>query len=289
MLAEFDYLAPESVGAAVAALSATADGRPLAGGHGLLTSMKRRRQSPSLLVDLRRIGDLHGVSETAGDLCIGALTTLTQLLDRPGLALRHPALVEAVRATGDPQLRNRGTVGGSLATRHACADVSAPLLLADAAVTVVGPDGERTLPLVDLYRTGGPPLGLSELVTAIHLPALPVGLGSAYEKVTDRTTLEPVCGVAAGARLAADGTLDSVRLALTGATFRPVRLTDAERALTGTRLPVDAGPLPIGELAGFVDDAIASATYRAHLTRVLVRRALNRAATRRVPDPGTPG
>ena len=121
------------------------------------------------------------------------------------------------------------------------------------------------------------------------VPALPVGLGTAYEKVTDRTTLEPVCGVAAGARLAADGTLDSVRLALTGATFRPVRLTDAERALTGTRLPVDAEPLPIGELAGFVDDAIASATYRAHLTRVLVKRALSRAVTRRVPDPGTPG
>src|SRR2546421_1359460 len=183
MLAEFDYLVPESVGDAVAALSATADGRPLAGGHGLLTSMKRRRQSPSLVVDLRRIGDLRGVSESTGDLCIGALTTLTQLLDRPGLARRHPALIEAVRVTRDPQLRNRGTVGGSLATRHACADLSAPLLLADAAVTVVGPDGERTLPLADFYRTDRPPLGLSELVTVVHLPALPAGLGTAYERV----------------------------------------------------------------------------------------------------------
>jgi len=257
MLAEFEYTAVDSVAAAVAALSATANGRPLAGGHGLLTAMKRRRETPSRLVDLCGIRELHGITEVPGALRIGALTTLTDLLEHPAVRQGHPALVEAVQGTGDPQLRNRGTVGGSLATRHACADLSAPLLLADASVTVAGPDGERRLSLVDFYATEGPLLGLTEIITAVYLPALPAGLGTAYEKMADRATLEPVCGVAAGISRQPD----SVRLAVTGATFRPVRVTDVEQ------IPATS----------FVDDAVASAEYRRHLTRVLARRAIERA------------
>jgi aerobic carbon-monoxide dehydrogenase medium subunit len=264
MLAEFEYTATDSVATAVAALSATADGRPLAGGHGLLTAMKRGKESPSRLVDLRGIRELHGITEVPGALRIGALTTLTELLEHPAVRSGHPALVEAVRGTGDPQLRNRGTVGGSLATRHACADLSAPLLLADAAVIVVGPDGERRLSLVDFYGADGPLLDLSEIITAVYLPALPAGLGTAYEKMADRATLEPVCGVAAGVSRRADGTIDGVRLAVTGATFRPMRLVGVEH------VPAER----------FVDDAVASAEYRIHLTRVLARRAIARAAER---------
>ena len=276
MLGQFSYSAPQSVSAAVAALAATPGSKALAGGQGLLTMMKLGRANPPLLVDLGRIAALRGVADADGRQRIGALTTLAELLDAPTVRDRYPALVEAARTTGDAQLRNRATVGGALASRSAAADIAAVLLLYGASLTIAGPGSERTLPLTDFYAGPDPALAADEIITAVELPvAAPNGAG-AYEKVYDRATLQPVCGVAADVSLAKDGTVRVARLAVTGATRRPTRLTAAERALAGATVPVDTSTLPVGDADAFVDDVVASAVYRAHLTRVLIGRAVAR-------------
>lgn len=278
MLAEFDYAAPDTVSGAVAALAATVGSRPLAGGQGLLATMRLGRENPSLLVDLRRIGGLREIIELAGGLRIGALVTLAELAGHSALAGGHAALVQAAGSTGDVQVRNRATVGGSLATRYAASDLGAVLVMAGASVTVAGPAGERVLSVEQFYGTPGPVLARHELITWVELPAPAAGLSTWYEKLADRATGQPVCGVAAAVSVRADGVLDTVRLAVSGATYRPTRLAEAEQALAGTAAPVAASGLPVGPDHGFVDDARASAGYRAHLTRVLASRAVNRAA-----------
>jgi aerobic carbon-monoxide dehydrogenase medium subunit len=272
MLAEFEYVAPGTVPEAVATLATTIGSRPMSGGHGVLTAMKVRRQSPPLLVDLGGITTMRGVAE----LRIGALTTLAELAGHPGLADRYAAVSEAARATGDAQLRNRGTVGGSLASRWVAGDLSAALLTAGAALTITGVGGERVVAVADFYRPDGPALAAGDIITAVELPPLPVGIRSAYEKAADRATLEPVCGVAVGVSQSPDGALDTVRIAVTGATRHPARLVDAERALAGTRPPADISTLPVGPDDWYVDDTVTSAEYRTHLTRVLIGRALHR-------------
>lgn len=261
MLAEFEYAAPVTVPEAVAALAATIGSRPMSGGHGVLASMRVRRESPPLLVDLGRIAAMRGVADTGdGGLRIGALTTLAELT---GLDDRYAAVGEAARATGDAQMRNRGTVGGSLASRRVAGHLSAALLAAGATLTVTGAGGERVVAMADFYRPDGPALGAGDIITAVELPPVPAGARTAYETAADRATLEPVCGVAVGVLPGV------VRIAVTGATRHPIRLADA-------RPPVDVAALPIGPDDWYVDDAVASAEYRRHLTRVLIGRALTR-------------
>jgi aerobic carbon-monoxide dehydrogenase medium subunit len=265
MLAEFEYAAPGTVSEAVAALAATIGSRPMSGGHGVLASMRVRGESPPLLVDLGRIAAMRGVAGTGeGGLRIGALTTLAELADHPDLSDRYAAVAEAARVTGDAQMRNRGTVGGCLASRRVAGHLSAPLLAVGAAVVLNGVGGERVLAMADLYRPDGPALAAGDVITAVELPSVPVGARTAYETAADRATLEPICGVA----VAVLG--DAVRIAVTGATRHPTRLVDAERALPATEL----SSLPIGPDDWYVDDAVASAEYRRHLTRVLIARAL---------------
>lgn len=276
MLTAFDYTAPESVSEATAALAAAAGSRPLAGGQLLLNAMKVGRVAPPLLVDLRRIGGLRGIDGENGALRIGALTTLDELLAYPARGARQAALTEAIGAAGDPQLRNRATVGGFLATRAVASDLAAPLLLAEATLTVAGTGGERTMTAEEFYRTDRPALADDEIITLVRLPALPAGMGSTYEKVADRASTEPICGVAVAASRGRRGILETVRIAVTGATNRPVRLADAEQALIGSRTPVDTSELPVGPVSGYADDGRASAGYRSHLTRVLIGRAIAR-------------
>lgn len=276
MLPTFDYTAPQSVSEATAALAANAGSKPLAGGQLLLHAMKVGRAAPPLLVDLGRIDALRGIEGENGTLRIGALTTLDELTAYPARGGGHAALTEAVQATGDPQLRNRATVGGLLANRRLAPDLAAPLLLAEATVTVAGTDGERAVSAAELFGPDGPALAADEIITAVRLPALPASMGSAYEKVADRASSEPICGVAVAVSRGGGGTVDAVRIAVTGATHRPTRLVKAERALVGSGAPVDTSELPVGPTQAYVEDDRASAVYRAHLTRVLIGRAIAR-------------
>lgn len=275
MLATFDYTVPESVSQATAALAATAGSRPLAGGQRLLGAMRVGREAPPLLVDLRRIAALRAIHVDNGALQIGSLFTLDELLAYPALNGHQGAFVAAVRATGDPQLRNRATIGGTLATRQAASHLAAPLLVAEASITVAGADKERTVSAEEFYG-GERGLAEGELITSVRLPALPENLDSAYEVVADRASTEPICGVAVAVARDKRGHVAAARLAVTGATRRPTRLGQAEQALAGARATAAPSELPVGPAEAYVDDDRASADYRAHLTRVLIGRALAR-------------
>src|SRR6266542_4400856 len=256
ILEQFDYVAPTSLSEAVDALTDNPTASPLAGGDGLITLLKRGQVRPSLLVDLQNIQALRGVDLFGdGKLRIGAMTTLSALLADPAVRLSHlpGALGDAVEVTGDPQARNRATVGGSLAAGHPGSDLAAAVL-------------------VDVGGTGR--LAQGELIVSIDLP--PAEPGSGYERLADRATLDAVCGVAAAVALAPGGTLARCRVAVTGGTLFPCRLGALERSLVGAAIPVVVPPVT----AAFVDDRRASAEYRAELTRVLAGRAVARAVTR---------
>ncbi|MFI5934555.1 FAD binding domain-containing protein [Actinoplanes sp. NPDC051494] len=271
ILTEFAYQVPATVEDAVAAL-APAGARALAGGQGVLTAMKLGRIAPAALVDLGRIPELGGIRPVGdGGLRIGAAATLTELalfLADPAPAYR--ALFAAATAIADTQIRNRATVGGSLADRYSASDLAAVLLVLGGRLQVAGRTGRRTVSLADFYTPDGPLLTEAEIIVAVEVPAPEAGLRTAYERTTDRATLSPVAGVA----VALAG--DRARVAVTGATPWPRRLLEAETAPAAPGSTVD----DVGPDARFRDDDVASAAYRAHLTRVLAGRALARAGAR---------
>ncbi|MDY7089907.1 MAG: FAD binding domain-containing protein [Actinomycetota bacterium] len=267
IMTEFDYLAPATVDEAVTAL-APIGARALSGGQGLLTAMKLGRTSPATLVDLSRIPELGGVQLLpGGGLRIGAVATLTEL----ALALTdtvpgYSALLAAATAIADTQIRNRATVGGSLADRYSASDIAAALLALGGRVQVAGKSGRRTIALNDFYTPTGPLLAESEIIVAVEVPAPEDDLRAVYERTTDRATLSPVVGVAVAL------TGPQIRIAVTGATPWPRRIHEAEESALPGRTVVHVGPE-----SRFRDDDVASAAYRAHLTRVIAGRALARA------------
>jgi len=272
IMTEFDYLAPASIDEAVAALAPTG-ARVLSGGQGLLTAMKLGRTAPVLLVDVGRIPELAGIEfQPDGTLRIGAATTLTELaLAVTDLPAGYAALLAAATAIADTQIRNRATVGGTLADRYSASDIAAALLVLTGRVHVAGRSGRRTISLTDFYTPDGPLITEAEIIVSIEVPAPEHDLRTAYERITDRATLSPVAGVAVAL------TGSQARVAVTGATPWPRRILEAETAPAHPGRAVD----DVGPDARFRDDDVASAAYRAHLTRVLAGRALARAGAQR--------
>ncbi|MDB5066087.1 MAG: carbon-monoxide dehydrogenase [Chloroflexi bacterium] len=287
ILDNFDYVAPESLEEAVAALAKGPTTRPLAGGRGLLTELKRGERRVERLVDLRAIAALRGVDQLPdGRLRVGALTTLAELLVDPFVRAAHVpgALGDAVPEIEDPQARNRSTVGGTLAGGDPGSDLAAVMLALGASVNCVGPDGERVVAIDQLFGPGRPTcLAPDELITSVDLALAEPG--GAYERFADRATLDAICGVAVTVALGADGRLARCRIGVVGATAWPCRLDAVEHVLTGTGIPVTMPPLL--EVDGVLDDRAASGKYRIHLIRVLAERAFVRAVERaRVGEDG---
>ncbi len=275
MPAEFDYVAPESLDDAIRALSEGGeDARVLAGGHSLLPMMKLRFASPSLLVDLRRVPGLAGV-DAGEDMRIGAMTTHTALAEA-GLGL-----ISAAAATiADPQVRNRGTIGGSLAHPLPAADLPAVVLAAEGTLVVRGPGGEREIPAADFFR-GYMETALAddEVLTAIRLPATD-GWSFGYQKFNRRQEDWAMVAACALVRVE-DGMCADARVGLTHMGGTPLRATAVEEALRGQ--PFDAATIrraseQAAEGTSPPADLNASADYRRHLARVLCRRALEQAA-----------
>jgi carbon-monoxide dehydrogenase medium subunit len=273
--AEFDYVAPESLEEAVRALSEGGeDARLLAGGHSLLPMMKLRFATPSLLVDLRRVPGLAGVSAD-GEVSIGAMTT------HSAVAAAGLGLVSAAAATiADPQVRNRGTIGGSLAHPLPAADLPAVVLAAEGTILARGPGGEREIPAGEYFRGHmETALAADEVVTAIRLPATE-GWSFGYQKFNRRQ--EDWAMVAACALVSVeDGVCVDVRVGLTNVASGPVRATAVEEALRGQPLDAETIGRAASEAAEGTSppsDLNASADYRRHLARVLCRRALEQAA-----------
>jgi aerobic carbon-monoxide dehydrogenase medium subunit len=275
---EFDYVAPESLDDALRALGEGGeDAKLLAGGHSLLPLMKLRLAAPSLLVDLRRVPGLRGIQRENGTWRIGAMTRHADLQTRDELGL----LAEAAGLIADQQVRNRGTIGGSLAHGDPASDLPGVLLAAEGSITVRGPGGVREIAAADLFQDYlTTSIGPDEVLTEVRIPAFD-GWAHGYEKFSRRAEDWAMVGVSALVRAAADGTCEDVRIGLTNMASTPLRATAAEEALRGQ--PLDAEHIArAAQLAGEgtdpPGDLNATPEYKRHLARVLSRRALQRAA-----------
>ena len=276
--AEFDYVAPESLDEALSALTGGGeDAKILAGGHSLIPLMKLRLAAPSLLVDLRRVPGLTGIERANGGWSIGAMTTHTAMANEAGLGL----IAQVASTIADPQVRNRGTIGGSLAHGDPASDQLAILLAYEGSVVVRGESGEREVAAADLfedYLTTA--VGDDEVMTEVRFPALD-GYGFGYQKFNRRKEDWAMVAVSALVKKAGDGSCEDVRIGLTHMANVPLRATAAEDALRGGALDAAAiaaaaelaaeGTSPPGDLN-------ASPDYKRHLARVLCRRALEEAA-----------
>ena len=249
---KFDYERPDSLDAALDALAAEG-AIPLAGGHDLLPLLKARERDPETVVDLGGLAELRGVERVVTDegaterLSIGALTTDADLLNADPAGA--DGLLDATRAVGDAQIRNRGTVGGNLAAAHPASDIPAATLAGDARLHLVGPDGDRTVS-ADEFATGDHETVREddELLTRVSLPLSPTA-GSAYRRKTHPSTGYAAVGVAARVEVV-DGVVTHPRVASVGLCDAPTRLAAVETELDGA----DAGA-PV--------DAVAAAAERA--------------------------
>ena len=273
--AEFDYVAPETLDDAIRALAdGGEDAKLLAGGHSLLPLMKLRLAAPALLVDLRRVPDLAGVRAN-GDIRIGAMTT------HSALARADAGLASAAAETiADQQVRNRGTIGGSLAHGDPASDLPAVVLAAEGTIVARGPGGEREIAAADFFRDYfETALAPDEVITGIRLPGSE-GWSFGYEKFNRRQEDWAMVAVCALLRVE-NGACADVRIGLTHMGSTPLRATAAEEALRGQALEpgaIAAAAEQAAEGTSPPADLNASADYKRHLARVLCRRALERAA-----------
>ena len=275
--AQFDYVAPDSLDEALRLLSEGGEeAKLLAGGHSLLPLMKLRLATPSLLVDLRKVPGLDGVERQNGSWRIGALTPHATLERSPELGI----LATAAATIADPQVRNRGTIGGSLAHGDPAADLPAVLLIAEGSVTLRGPGGERSVPASGLFEDYlETAVGPDEVLTDVQLPAMD-GWGFGYQKFNRRSEDWAMVAVSVIVK-ASDGGAEDVRVGLTNMGSTPLRAGAVEEALRGQPLNAETIARAAEEAAEGTDppaDLNASAEYKSHLARVLCRRALQEAA-----------
>ncbi len=262
--APFEYLQASSTAAALALLAQHGDdAKLLAGGHSLLPMMKLRLATPAVLIDIGRLDELAGISLADGELVIGATTRHADLAASELVQAQAPLLAYAAAQVGDPQIRHRGTIGGSLSHADPAADLPMALLALGGTVELQGPAGTRTVGADDFFQgffeTALQP---DEMLTAVRVPARP-GVPWGYQKFVRRSNDWAIVGVA---------TVDG-RIALASMGPTPVRATAAEEALAGGASPAAAAALAAdGTAPG--EDMHADREYRRHLARVLTRRAL---------------
>ncbi|HYL34695.1 MAG TPA: xanthine dehydrogenase family protein subunit M [Bryobacteraceae bacterium] len=279
---DFEYSAPTNLKDALGLL-AREDTKVLAGGMSLIPLMKLRLAAPGQLVDIGRIADLNFIHEEGGTLRIGATTTHYQVESSPLIRSRCPLLAEAASHIGDIQVRNMGTIGGSIAHADPAADYPASLLALEARVSLVSSKGKRDLPIADFFvDTFTTALEPGEIIQAVIVPLEDQSVGTSYQKMLQPASGFAIVGVAARIRKSG-GKIAMARVGVTGLTGKPYRATAVEKALEGT-----AGSPPdiqkaAALVAGGVDansDLHASADYRKHLARVYTMRALAIAASR---------
>ena len=281
----FQYYAPTSVAEAAELLEQHGeDAKLLAGGHSLIPLMKLRLSEPQVVIDLGRISDMAYIRDENGGLAIGAMTTYAQLESSDLVAARAPVLAEAASQVADPQVRNMGTIGGSLSHADPAGDLPAVAIALNARLITSSTGDHRTLSaddfFVDLLTTA---LAPNEMLNEIAIPALPAGAGSAYAKFGNKASHYAIVGVAAVVSLGSNGVCEHASIGVTGAGPVATRAAAAEAALRGSRLDdaaVSAAAAQAGAGIDYLDDIHASAEYRAHLTSVFAARAIRQAASR---------
>ena len=276
---EFDYTAPDSLDAALQALAdGGEDAKVLAGGHSLLPLMKLRLAAPTLLVDIRKVPNLRGVQRENGTWRIGAMTRHADLQTNGDLGI----VARVASLIADQQVRNRGTIGGSIVHGDPASDLPTVLLALDGTVTVTGQGGStREIAAADMFEdyltTSVQP---GEIATEIRLPATD-GWGHGYQKFNRRAEDWAMVGVVALVKKAGDGSCEDVRIGLTHMGSTPLRASAVESALRGQRLDAQSIASAAEQAAEGTDppgDLNATPDYKRHLARVLTRRALEQAA-----------
>lgn len=290
----FRYHAPDTLEEALDLLFQHGDGaRPLAGGQSLIPVLNFRLARPAVLIDLNRVADLAGVApDDCGGVCFRAMTRQREAERSPLVAQRAPLLTETLPHVAHPQIRNRGTVGGSVAHADPAAELPAVMLALDARLRLRSRSSERWLPaerfFTGLFSTALQP---DELLVELEVPALPPGAGSAFEEVARRHGDYALLAAAAVVALDEQGRCRHARLTFVNAGAGPVDARRAAASLLGHRPGADAirqaAETAAAEEIEPGSDVHASAAYRRQLARVLAARALTRAVQRaggRVPD-----
>jgi aerobic carbon-monoxide dehydrogenase medium subunit len=276
--APFDYEVAESVEHAVQLLGEREDTKLLAGGHSLIPLLRLRFARPAVLVDVGRLDSLRYVRDAGEQLAIGALTRHHNLQHDPLLQEHCPIVSYTAGLIGDPQVRHRGTIGGSVAHGDPASDLPTVLMALDAELVVHGPEGERTVPAGEFFRgVFETALGPQDVLTEIRVPKLG-GAGWSYVKFTRRAQDWATVGVATVLRRS-NGTFDSAAIALTNMGPTPVRARTAESAFKAPG-DVEAAAAEVAAESDPPSDTSGSAEYRRHLATVLAKRALGEAIGR---------
>jgi carbon-monoxide dehydrogenase medium subunit len=251
----------------------------IAGGHSLVPLMKLRLSEPARLIDISKIPGLSGIKESGGRIEIGATTTHADIAASALLREKCPMLAEAAAEIGDPQVRNRGTIGGSLAHADPAADLTAVVIALDAELVLKGPAGARTVKAAAFFRGFyDVDLAPGELITAIQF--VPVK-AAAYAKLHQKASHFAIVGAAAALEVTG-GVIMSARIGLTGATTHAMRLTAVEQALVGKKADAIGGAVTsaAGGVSDVSGDLHASVEYRQAMIPVFVRRAVEKALAR---------
>lgn len=295
---DFDYLRPTSVSEALDMASRHEDARFLAGGHALLPEWKLGRTRPPTLIDLGRIAELRGIELLGGGpppagaagmmVRIAAMTTSADIEHSPDIAHHAPLLAEAAGVISDPLIRNRATLGGSVAEASPSGDWPPVVLAADATMHLRSRDGERTVPARDFFTRDGAGRGAGstalrrgELLTSVTVPAADARTRSAYLKRMHPASGHAMLGVAVAATFDTDDTCRDCRVAITGTATVATRAARAEARLTGSHLTpeaIQAAAEAANDGIAFSGDAFGSAAYLARLLPIYVSRALTQIA-----------
>lgn len=280
---DFEYAAPTTLDEAITLLQSNEDAKVLAGGHSLLPMMKVRLANPPMLVDVGKIPELRRISSN-GTLVIGATATYDDIAHSSEVQQHCPLLSEAIHHIGDPQVRNRGTLGGALAHSDPAADMTAVALALSATIKARGPRGTREIPIddffVDMLQTQ---LEQDEVLTEIVVPPRSGRVGMAYEKFKHPASGYAIVGVAAVVVLNDQGAITECRVGVTGAGPKAQRAATTESMLMGqtpTAETIKAAAEMAAENMELLSDLAASEEFRAHLVRVHARRALEKAVAR---------
>jgi len=280
----FAYHAPRSIGEALTLLTELGDdAKLLAGGHSLLPMMKLRFAQPGTLIDINRIPELRGIREEGGLIRIGAMTSESDLIASSLLQERLPLLPEAALLIADPQVRNRGTIGGDIAHGDPGNDHPAIAMALDATFVLQGPQGERQVTAVDFFHgTYMTALAENEILTAILVAPFQAGTGYAYQKLKRKTGDWATAGAAVVLRMAG-GLVTQVSIGLTNVAPTALRARDAEAALLGKALndtTLNAVAQAVRAVCEPAEDLRGDIEYKTAMASEMVKRAIRAAAAR---------
>jgi len=280
----FEYHAPQTVGETLSLLGKLGgDAKLLAGGHSLLPMMKLRFAQPLHLIDITRVPELRGIRQEGGEIVIGAMTVENELISSKLLREHVPLLPEAAQLIADPQVRNRGTIGGDIAHGDPGNDHPAISIALDASFVLQGPSGRRTVKADGFFHgTYMTDLAEDEILCEIRVAPLAKGTGWAYEKLKRKTGDFATAGAAVVMRMSS-GKVDSVRIALTNVAPTALRAADAEKALTGRVLDdaaIEAAAQAAMAICDPAEDLRGDPEYKTAMAGQMVKRALRKAASR---------